>query len=105
MHLLLQGSIYFGSNCFDINFVCCQCSLPSLNYKLGFLFGVWIAFNDIRFTLFQGYFTTKVLLGCPAGQKVVFDSVATKKRGAVHYCDQDHSDVPCFHFDRGMIMK
>ena len=47
----------------------------------------------------QGYFTTRVLLGCPAGQKVVFDSKLAKATRK-HYCVDENPDVPCFHFER-----
>ncbi|XP_065059516.1 cation channel sperm-associated protein subunit gamma 1-like isoform X2 [Rhopilema esculentum] len=48
----------------------------------------------------QGYFAPKILLGCPAGQKVVFDPQLSKSKGKANYCDDDSPTVPCFHFER-----
>eukprot|EP00112_Aurelia_sp_Birch-Aquarium-sp1_P008833 Seg1984.2_Seg1984.3 transcript_id=Seg1984.2_Seg1984.3/GoldUCD/mRNA.D3Y31 product="Cation channel sperm-associated protein subunit gamma 2" protein_id=Seg1984.2_Seg1984.3/GoldUCD/D3Y31 len=50
----------------------------------------------------QGSFTTRVLLGCPACQKVVFDSKLAKAANK-HYCVDENADVPCFHFDREFL--
>lgn len=44
-----------------------------------------------------------VLLGCPAGRKLVFDPEASKNAtGKEHFCSPVHG-VPCFYFYRGKL--
>jgi len=46
-----------------------------------------------------------VLLGCPAGRKLVFDPEASKTAsGKKHFCSPVHG-VPCFYFYRGKVYE
>ena len=51
----------------------------------------------------QGSYLMTVLLGCPAGLKLVFDSDASKNAtGKEHFCTPVDG-VPCFYFYRGKL--
>lgn len=51
----------------------------------------------------QGSYAMAVLLGCPAGRKLVFDPEASKAAtGKEHFCSPVHG-VPCFYFYRDFL--
>ncbi|XP_068749134.1 LOW QUALITY PROTEIN: cation channel sperm-associated auxiliary subunit gamma-like [Montipora capricornis] len=51
----------------------------------------------------EGSYVMNVLLGCPSGLKIVFDSEASKTAtGKKHFCSAVHG-VPCFYFYRDFL--